>query len=373
LDIELVSARNGVNLGRPWLTVFLDGFSRKPVGHTLLFDPPSYRSLMIGIRQMVKNTGYFPASFVVDGGKEFQSIYFETLVASKGSSIQKREGKPRQGSLVERYFGSITTQLIDRLKGNTQPTKNVRQMSRDMNPKNSAIWTLEALHAALDSFFEIYSAQDHSALGCSPDYQFCNSLANRGARQIRKVDYVNDLIILTCPPPRRGEVLVDSRRGIRVNYLDYWHSAFRAVGRRKEKVAVRYDPFDIGYVYAFVNGSWLKCQVISHYESLKGRTERELNCFLEEHRKNSSRVNVSRNNSMQAVARWFTQMEDFESELQLGQIARDREQRSVIDEKQQLLEKPSADDGLRQESSEMLEDPRLSYEIDFSAPIPEDF
>ncbi|HIB64232.1 MAG TPA: transposase, partial [Phycisphaerales bacterium] len=164
LDIELVSSKNGTGLGRPWLTLFLDGFSRKPVGFAILYDPPSYRSLMIGIRQMVKATGYFPASFVVDGGKEFQGIYFETLVASKGSSIQKRQGNPRQGALIERYFGSVTSQLIDRLQGNTQPTKNVRQMSRDMNPKRNAIWTLESLHAALDSFFELYSTSDHPAL-----------------------------------------------------------------------------------------------------------------------------------------------------------------------------------------------------------------
>ncbi len=373
LDIELVSARNGANLGRPWLTLFLDGFSRKPVGFSVLYDPPSYRSLMIGIRQMVKNTGYFPASFVVDGGKEFQSVYFETLVACKGGSTQKREGKPRQGALIERYFGSVTSQVIDRLKGNTQATKNVRQMSRDMNPKNSAIWTLESLYAALDSFFELYSTSDHPALGCSPDYQFERSLAQDGVRQVRKVDYNSDFTILTCPPPRRGEVVADPCRGIRVNFLDYWHPAFRSFGGRKEKVSVRYDPFDIGYVYAFVKGSWIKCQVISHYETFHGRTEREFNCLLEEHRKSSAGVNASRNLTMHRIAQWFSRIHEIEDELQAGQFARDQEQKSAAVEAQPASQEV-VHTTIREDSPPSIPcHSRPSFEVDFSAPIPEDF
>ncbi|MAI33813.1 MAG: hypothetical protein CMM07_19360 [Rhodopirellula sp.] len=373
LDIELVSSRNGINLGRPWLTLFLDGFSRKPVGFSILYDPPSYRSLMIGVRQMVKNTGYFPASFVVDGGKEFQSLYFETLVACKGASIQKREGKARQGALIERYFGSVTSQLIDRLKGNTQPTKNVRQMSRDMNPKRSAIWTLESLHAALDSFLELYSTSDHPALGCSPKYQFERSMARDGVRKIRKVEYNSDFTILTCPPPRRQEVVANPCRGVRVNFLDYWHPAFRSFGSRKEKVPVRYDPFDIGYVYAFVKGSWLKCQVVSHYETFHGRTERELNCLLEERRKTSAGVNALRNLTMHRIARWFSDIHEMENGLESGQFARDQEQKkTAIDAphpSQKAVPIASCDDSLHQSPCQI----RPNFEVDFSAPIPEDF
>lgn len=373
LDIELVSSKNGISLGRPWLTLFLDGFSRKPVGFVVLYDPPSYRSLMIGIRQMVKCTGYFPASFVVDGGKEFLGIYFETLVASKGSSIQKREGKPRQGALIERYFGSVTSQLIDRLQGNTQPTKNVRQMSRDMNPKRNAIWTLESLHAALDSFFELYATSDHPALGCSPEYQFERSMARDGARKIRKVEYNSEFTILTCPPPRRGEVIANPCRGIRVNFLDYWHPAFRSCGSRKEKVPVRYDPFDIGYVYAFVKGSWLKCQAISHYETFQGRTERELHCLLEEHRKTSASVNASRNVTMHRIASWFNDIHEKENGFESGQFAKDQEQKkAAINIPQPAKESISVtpcDDSLHQASCQA----RPKFEVDFSAPIPEDF
>lgn len=374
LDIELVSSRTGRNLGRPWLTLFLDGYSRMPVSFVLLFDPPSYRSLMTGVRRMVKKTGYFPASFVVDGGKEFRSVYFESLAARGKSSLQRRAGKPRHGALIERYFGSINAQLIDRLKGNTQPTKNVRQMSSDMNPKKNAVWTLEALHSVLDEFMEAFALRDHPALGCSPSYQFSQSFATHGTRKVRAVEYNQEFIISTYPPPRRSKVSVNPKNGIRVNHLDYWHSVFRSPTLNKQKVDVRYDPFDIGHVYVFVNKSWHKCRVISHYEVFKGRTERELNALLEEHRKTASNINRSRNQTMRQIAALFERVQSTEDNLALNQFTRDQEQLAGYQRDVVVVDSgvPSTLEGTEGGDEEMTPMP-TSYQIDYSAPIPEDF
>ncbi len=51
LDIELVSARTGRSLGRPWATFMTDAFSRRLLVVYLAFDPPSYRSCMMALRQ----------------------------------------------------------------------------------------------------------------------------------------------------------------------------------------------------------------------------------------------------------------------------------------------------------------------------------
>ena len=47
LDIELVSARTGRPLGKPWVTFLTDAFSRRLLAVYLTFDPPSYRSCMM--------------------------------------------------------------------------------------------------------------------------------------------------------------------------------------------------------------------------------------------------------------------------------------------------------------------------------------
>jgi len=51
LDIELVCLLTGRVLGRPWLTIMTDAFSRRFLGFYLTFDPPSYRSCMMVIRE----------------------------------------------------------------------------------------------------------------------------------------------------------------------------------------------------------------------------------------------------------------------------------------------------------------------------------
>lgn len=41
LDVELVHLKTGEKLGRPWLTIMTDAFSRRFLGRYLTFDPPS--------------------------------------------------------------------------------------------------------------------------------------------------------------------------------------------------------------------------------------------------------------------------------------------------------------------------------------------
>ncbi|MTJ50941.1 DDE-type integrase/transposase/recombinase, partial [Dolichospermum sp. UHCC 0259] len=113
LDIELRSQATGRNLGRPWLTLLIDAYSRRIMSVYLTFDPPSYRSC-------IQRFGRFPQTVVVDGGKEFHSIYFDTLLARYHCIKKTRPGgKPRFGSVIERLFGTTNTEFVYNLLGNT--------------------------------------------------------------------------------------------------------------------------------------------------------------------------------------------------------------------------------------------------------------
>ena len=81
LDIELVDSKTGKNLGRPWMTLLIDAFSRKILAVYLTLDPPSYRSNLMVMRECVKKNGRLPQILVVDGGKDFSSVYFESFLA----------------------------------------------------------------------------------------------------------------------------------------------------------------------------------------------------------------------------------------------------------------------------------------------------
>jgi putative transposase len=133
LDVELVCSRTGRGLGRPWMTLLTDAFSRRILAIYLTFDPPSYRSCMMVLRECVRRHSRFPQITVVDGGREFQSTYFETLLARYESTKKTRPAaKPRFGSVCERLFGTANTQFIHNLKGNTQIASRVRQMSQSV-------------------------------------------------------------------------------------------------------------------------------------------------------------------------------------------------------------------------------------------------
>ena len=73
---------------------------------------------------------------MVDGGKEFQSTYFETLTAYYGCTVKTRPwAKPRYGSVCERLFGTANTQFVHNLAGNTQIMKRVRLATKSEPPR----------------------------------------------------------------------------------------------------------------------------------------------------------------------------------------------------------------------------------------------
>src|SRR5271157_2735789 len=182
LDIELVCSVTSQVLGRPWLTLLVDAFSRRLLALYLTFDPPSYRSCMMVLRNCVKRHQRLPQTLVVDGGREFESTYFETLLARYECTKKTRPpAKARFGSVCERLFGTTNTQFVHNLSGNTQITKDVRQVTSSVNPKRLATWSLGDLHQRLTEYlFEIYDRMEHPALGQSPREAFARGLEAGG-------------------------------------------------------------------------------------------------------------------------------------------------------------------------------------------------
>jgi putative transposase len=150
LDIELVDPDTGENLGRPYLTLMVDAFSRRILALYLTLDPPSYRSSMMVIRECVRKWGHLPQTIIVDGGSDFRGIYFETLAAAFEITIKTRpKHEPRFGSVIERLFGIANTEFVHQLRGNTKLRRRSRQVSKSHDPDRLAAWTMEALDESL--------------------------------------------------------------------------------------------------------------------------------------------------------------------------------------------------------------------------------
>ncbi len=277
LDVELRDSRTSELLGRPRLTLLVDAFSRRILAFDLGFDPSSYRSCMMILRECVRRHGRLPQIIVVDGGKEFQSIYFEQLLAQYECTKKVRPpAQARFGSVCERIFKTANTEFIHTLEGNTQIMRNVREVTKSVNPKNHASWTLPGLQTGLAEFlFEIYDTTRHPALSQSPRDAFEAGVAATGYRPERLIPYDESFRLATMPSTPRGVAKVMPQRGVKINYIFYSSPRFKDPKVEKTQIPVRVDPWDAGIVYAYVKGEWVKC-MSEYYSVFRGRTE----CFV---------------------------------------------------------------------------------------------
>jgi putative transposase len=277
VDIELVSARTGQPLGRPWATFMTDAFSRRLLVVYLTFDPPSYRSCMMALRECVWRYGRLPQTLVVDGGPDFRSVYFEALLAYYSCTKATRPwAKPRYGSVIERLFGTANTQFVFNLTGNTQITKQVRQVTKAVDPKRQAVWTLGDLYRYFMAWsYEVYDTTPHRALEMSPREAFRLGVERSGERIHCTIDYDETFRFFSLPTTRKGTAQVEPGRGVKIHSVYYWSDEFRPATIEHTQVPVRYDPFDIGRAYAFVQGRWVSC-ISEYYLQFKGHSEREL-------------------------------------------------------------------------------------------------
>jgi transposase InsO family protein len=262
LDVELVDSQTGENLGRPWLTLLIDAFSRLILAFFLTFDRPSYRSCMMVMRDCVRQYQRLPQIIIFDGGLEFSSDYFEALLYFYESTPKKRPpSKGRFGSVCERIFGTTNTQFIHNLTGNTQLMKNnVRLATKEVNPKNRAIWTLPDLNERMGDYVNnTYANMNHPSLGQSPRDAFLAGLARGGYRENRKVYYDEEFRMMTLPTTAKGTAKVIPGRGVKINYIFYWCEGFRDGAVEGTEVQVRYDPFKRSRAYAYFQGFWHPC------------------------------------------------------------------------------------------------------------------
>lgn len=334
LDVELVDSRTGENLGRPWVTFMVCAFSRRVVAVHVTYDPPSIKSDMMIIRECVRRTGRLPQIVVVDGGSDFKSVYFETLMAAFSITVKRRPGaEPRFGSPIERLFYTTKDQFVRTKLGNTQITRNVRQITKTNNPKKLAVWDIGTLYEALCEWaYECYDTERHSTLKQSPRDAYFSALRLTGERRHRWIAYDDEFKILTLPPTKKGTAINQVGEGVKIFGRYYWCDELGLEEFEGKRLEGRYDPFDISIAYVYLKDRWVKCLCERHL-NLKGRTEREQRLISEEERRREQMH--TRDLSTRGVARAIKALKDEKKEKEQAERRRilhkqQRENRSVL-------------------------------------------
>lgn len=341
LDVEIGDHIYGTTYARPWWSVMLDAHSRKVLATWLSFDEPSYRSCMMVIRNCIKSHQRIPNMIVVDGGTEFDGVYFETLVSHlKGIKKSRAKSKARYGTLVERFFGIANTQLIHNLKGNTQATRNPRGCVTSHDPKKHVAWTLNGLRDALEAWIEeVYEASPHKTLGVSPAKAFSVGMLHAGMREHARVSYDLKLQLLCLPTTKKGTAKVDNVQGVTINYLNYWCQELTEPVIQGKQVPVRYDPDDASVAYVYVYSKWIRCR--SQYPELfTGRSTKQIAILSQELKAKNREMGCKEKITAELIARFMRKVGD--SEKAQRQIWRDQESRPVDPAVQELVSQVTA-------------------------------
>ena len=249
LDIHVINT-DGRTI-RPWLTVVLDDHSRAVPGYTVAVGAPSALNTSLALRQAIWTKADpawpmcgLPDVLYADHGSDFISEHLsQVAVGCKFQIVHSTVGRPQGRGKIERFFGTINTELLAELPGHLIKGK----------PATPPTLTLAQLDAAIHTFITgTYHHRVHSEIGTSPlDAWIADGWLPRMPDSLEDLD----LLLVTVAKPRTVQ-----RDGISFQGLRYLHPALAAYVR--EPVTIRYDPRDITEIRVFHKGQFL-CKAVS--------------------------------------------------------------------------------------------------------------
>ncbi len=257
-DLIIVDSHERKPIGRPYLTVGIDVFSRCVSGFYLSLDPPSATSVALCITSIISNkTAWLlqheidaewplhgkPACIHVDNGAEFHGEAFERGCSQHGIKIQYRPpGKPHYGGIVERVLGTLM-KLVHEIPGTT--FSNIEERGSYASEKLACLTLKELEKWLLVAITKYYHNAPHKGLYKSPlqklDEGYKNGFTPKG--------YDEQAMMLDFLPIYRRTL---QREGVALDHILYFSNSLAPLMPRRHelgKLIVRRDPRDLSQIY----------------------------------------------------------------------------------------------------------------------------
>lgn len=179
LDILVICELTQLILGRPWLTLAIDRYSRMVVGFYISFHAPSATSVLHCLRMTIMPKedilgsvsdvdGPWPAKgvpdrLVVDNGMDLHADAVDDACLEMGIEVQYcGVAKPEMKGAVERAIGTINRSLIHTLPGTT--FSNVEQRGDYDSEKHAAIDITVLTQVLVKWIVDVYHKTPHRGL-----------------------------------------------------------------------------------------------------------------------------------------------------------------------------------------------------------------
>ncbi|GAA3210561.1 Mu transposase C-terminal domain-containing protein [Microbacterium terregens] len=255
LDILIVGGDGKPD--RPWLTTVIDDHARAICGYTVFSGAPSALNTALALRQAIwRKTDPawamcgIPDILYIDHGSDFTSHHLErTAVELHIRIIHSTIGRPQGRGKVERFFGTINTELLATLPGHIGPG------SRKPQP----VLDLPALDRKIGDFIGTYNDRPHSEIGTSPrDAWVADGWLLRMPDSLEQLDG----LLLTVPKHRTVQ-----RDGIHFQGQRYLAPTLAPfVGHT---ITIRYDPRDVSEIRVYDHDTFICVAVDEAHPNLR--------------------------------------------------------------------------------------------------------
>jgi putative transposase len=265
LDVIVVDEVQRRPIGRPWLSLAFDVYSRMVLGFYLTLEPPSALSVGVCLSNAMLPkkpwldragvVGSWPCSGVMqclhmDNAREFHSEMLQQACDEFGITLMFRPlARPQYGGHIERMLGSLARKLHT-LAGTT--FSNQKERGEYDSDGNAALSLAELERWLLTYIVDVYHQRVHSALNGTPLRRW---LDHRGASPAPEfgIDERERIRLAFLPMERR----TIQRHGVRWDGILYFSDALKPHiyardgqrGQQRRRFIFKRDPRDISVIY----------------------------------------------------------------------------------------------------------------------------
>jgi len=274
MDVIIVDEKTRQEIGRPFITVAIDVYSRMIYGFYISLEAPSYFSVgqcllnaILPKDDILKNQNVegewpvygLPRAVHVDNAKEFRGISLQKFCQEyRITDIYRPVARPEFGAHVERVI-KTAMQNVHLLPGAT--FSNIFDKGTYDSQKEAAMTIDELEQWYTDFVVNIYHKVEHSSIGMTPEEKLYQGMFGVGGNIPFLPTVPADTLKLRMSllPSMKRTV---QKNGITIDYITYFSETLRkwivpASYKRfykdidTKKVICRRDPRDISKIYIY--------------------------------------------------------------------------------------------------------------------------
>lgn len=182
IDCILIDESTGEVIGRAYLTLGIDVYTRCIVAYEISYQPFSSSTLLRALRQAYNEENGLPGGKIemlrFDNGSDYISDTVKNLISFTGSSLAMAPPEePNFKAHVETMFRALNYQLIHQLPGTTFSNPQERE---GYDSEKMAFLPIEALRSHIRDYIDTYHLKIHDGMQRAP-LSMWNTYLNRYA------------------------------------------------------------------------------------------------------------------------------------------------------------------------------------------------